>query len=139
MMKNEGAIPASSPPVAVDQPKAVKKAVPPTGGCDHQEKIREILRLELECAADSSLKRGDLTAAKILRKLAETTRMVEVRVLYAYAQLLDELTAPAPSSEELRQIGSDWFPETAAEYVERLVAVRHAARASAREENTRPL
>lgn len=90
----------------------------------HQEKIREILRLELECAADASLRKGNLTAARILRKLAESTRHVEVRALYAYAQLLDDITAPAGSSDELRKIGGDWLPATATEYVERLVSVR---------------
>ena len=92
----------------------------------HQEKIREILRLELECAADASLRKGNLTAARILRKLAESTRHVEVRALYAYAQLLDDITAPAASSDELRKIGGDWLPATATEYVALLVSVRQA-------------
>lgn len=122
-----------SPTVAVDRRKASTKALAPAPDYRHQEKIRLLLRLEFECAADSSLKKGNLTAAKILSKLAKTTRDVEVNVLYAYAQLLDDITSPATSSDELRQIGSGWFPKNAAEYVERLVSARERARSSVHE------
>jgi hypothetical protein len=80
--------------------------------------------LELECAADSSLRKGNPTAARILLNLAKTTRHVEVSTLYAYAQMLDNIMGAARSSDALRQIGSGWFPKTATEYVERLLSDR---------------
>jgi hypothetical protein len=43
--------------------------------------------------------------------------------------LLDDIGGPAASSVELRQIGIDWFPKNAAEYVERLASARMSARA----------
>ena len=118
----------TSPIVAADRPRAsTGTEAPARAGARarddcHQEKIRELLRLELECAADSSLRKGNPTAARILQRLAKTTRDVEVKVLYAYAQMLDDITSSAASSNGLRQIGSDWFPKTATEYVERLVS-----------------
>ncbi|MBV8697814.1 hypothetical protein [Bradyrhizobium sp.] len=124
--------PHQSPSVAIDRPKELARAAVPKTVDRDQAKIRELLRLEFECAADFSLSRGNVTAAKILRQLAKTTRDVEVSVLHAYAQLLDDISDPAPSSDELRQIGVDWFPRNAAEYVERLASAREDARASTR-------
>lgn len=118
--------PHESPSTAGDQPKAVEKVVRTASDHRHPERLREVLRLEFECAADYSLKKGNLTAAKILWKLAGTTQQVEVGVLYAYAQLLDDIASPPVASDALRQIGSGWFPKTAAEYVDKLVLVRHA-------------
>ncbi len=105
----------------------------PTTAADHRhpEKIRLILRLEFECAAECFLKEGNLTAARSLWNLAKTTQNVEVRVLYAYAQLLDDIASPPVSSDPLRQIGSSWSPGTVAEYVEKLVSVRRADRLTA--------
>ncbi|WP_426411452.1 hypothetical protein [Bradyrhizobium ganzhouense] len=122
--------PHQTPSVVVGDPKESKGAVAPATDARHQEKIRELLRLEFECAADSALSKGNLTAARILRKLARTTRDVEVDVLYAYAQLLDDISGPPVASDELRQIGVEWFPKSAVEYVERLASARENARAS---------
>jgi len=116
--------------IAGGSSKASTMAAAPRAVDGHQAKIRELLRLEFECAADASLSKGNLIAAKILRKLANTTRDVEVSVLYDYAQLLDDISGPAVSSDELRQIGIDWFPKNATEYVERLASVRMSARPS---------
>lgn len=127
-------VPSESPTVAVDQTEALTMAVSAVADHRDREKIRELLRLEFECAADSSLRKGNLTAAKILRKLARTTWNVEVNVLYVYAQLLDDISAPPKSSDELRRIGVEWFPRNAAEYIERLASARENARASVRDE-----
>lgn len=123
-----------TPSVAVGHPRESREAAAPATDTRHQEKIRELLRLEFECAADSSLSKGNLTAARILRKLARTTRDVEVNVLYAYAQLLDDISGPPVASDELRQIGVAWFPKSAVEYVERLASARENTRASVQNE-----
>ena len=86
------------------------------------EQIRDILRLELEIAAECAQKRGSLAAASRLRELADTTRDVDMAALHAYARLLDDLEHAARTSHELRQIGIGWFPENAADYVARLVS-----------------
>jgi hypothetical protein len=132
--------PQETPPVAVDPPKAstnrastnMASSKMASAAPDQQsrEKIRELLRLEFECAADASLRTGNLIAARILSQLARTTSDVEVNVLCVYAQLLDDITLPPAASDQLRQIGSCWFPQTAAEYVERLSSARLADRAS---------
>lgn len=127
--------PHQTPSVAIGRPKESTGAAAPTTDHRHQAKVRELLRLEFECAADSSLSKGNLTAGKILRKLARTTRDVEVNVLYAYAQLLDDISGPPVSSDELRQIGVEWFPRNAAEYVERLASARENARAAIHNED----
>ena len=137
MMGSGRALLALSPreALSLDRSRTMKQedAVTAESG---REKIRELLRLELDCAADSSLRTGNLTAAKILRKLAETTRHVDVSVLQAYAQLLDDIV-PGTSSDELRNIGSGWFPESAAEYVQRLVLVQCPDRISLQTANKR--
>lgn len=93
-----------------------------------REKIREILRLELEIAADCALRRCNPSAANILRTLAETTRHVDLTVLSAYAELLDDIGDPGVSSDVLRDIGAGWVPDDAAAYVKKLVAVGRARR-----------
>ena len=93
-----------------------------------REKIREILRLELEIATDHSLRGCDQSAANILKMLAGTTRDADPAVLLAYAELLDDISDSAMSSDALRQIGAGWFPADAAEYVKRLVSIRKASR-----------
>jgi hypothetical protein len=107
---------------------AESTAASPKVMAGHQAKIRDLLRLEFECAADTSLSKGNLVAAEALWNLAKTTHDVEVNVLHAYARLLDDINDSAVSSEELRRIGIDWFPKNAAEYIERLSSARQNAR-----------
>ncbi|MEW6641959.1 MAG: hypothetical protein AB1586_15750 [Pseudomonadota bacterium] len=104
------------------------------------EQIRDILRLELEIAAECALKRGSLSAATRLRELAETTHSVDMAALHAYARLLDDLEQAEATSRELRQVGIGWFPENAADYVARLVSRRdvHAGPAAAADTRAAP-
>jgi hypothetical protein len=92
--------------------------------CRNDEKIREILRLELEIAAGCSSRKGNQSAADFLSKLAETTKDADLTVLHAYSQLLDDLTDLEVSSDYLREIGTRQFPENAAEYVKGLISIR---------------
>jgi len=87
------------------------------------EQIRDILRLELEIAAECALKRGSLTAATRLRELADTTHDVDMVALHAYARLLDDLEHAERTSHELRRVGVGWFPENATDDVARLVSL----------------
>jgi hypothetical protein len=99
----------------------------------NDETIREILRLELEIAAGCSSRKGNQSAADFLSRLAGTTKDVDLAVLRAYSQLLDDLGDLAGleiSSDYLRQIGTSQFPENAAEYVKRLISNRKAGQRS---------
>ncbi|MGO4716335.1 hypothetical protein [Bradyrhizobium sp. 2TAF24] len=95
------------------------------------EQIRDILRLELEIAAECALKRGSLAAATRLKELADTTRDVDMAALHAYARLLDDLGRAERTSHELRRVGVGWFPDNAADYVAGLVS-RASAQAGAK-------
>jgi|ERR1700736_746285 len=97
-----------------------------TAGRGYGGKIREILRLEFELAADSSQRRCDQSAANVLKMLAESTRHVDLAVLLAYAKLLDEIGDPATSSDLLRQIGARWFADNATVEVKQLVSIPKA-------------
>jgi len=96
--------------------------------CRNDETIREILRLELEIAAGYSSRKGDHSAANFLGKLAGTAKDVDMTVLHAYSQLLDDLTDLEISSDYLREIGTKEFPENAAEYVKRLISIHKGGR-----------
>jgi hypothetical protein len=98
--------------------------------CRNDETIREILRLELEIAAGCSSRKGNQSAANFLSKLAETTKDVDLAVLHAYSQLLDDLPDLEISSDYLREIGTRHFPENAAEYVKRLISIRKGGQRS---------
>jgi hypothetical protein len=120
-------------PTNVAVPSAVIPAMARSGTAGPQdreygEKVREILRLELEIAADCSMQRCDPSAANILKMLAETTRHVDLAVLLAYARLLDDIRDPAALSDALREIGAGWCPDDAADYVKKLVSVHQAGR-----------
>ena len=102
----------------------------------NDETIREILRLELEIAAGCSSKKGNQSAAEFLSRLAGTTKDVDLAVLRAYSQLLDDLGDLGDlggleiSSDYLREIGTSQFPENAAEYVKRLISDRKGGQRS---------
>ena len=107
--------------VAAAKPASLPDVERPTDR-SFSEQIREVLRLELEIAAECALKQGNLTAATLLRQLADTTHNVDIAALHAYARLLDDLGRAERSSRELRRVGVGWFPESAADYVARLVS-----------------
>ena len=117
--------------VTIDGVEAMEKA-----DFRNDETIREILRLELEIAAGCSSKKGNQSAAEFLSRLAGTTKDVDLAVLRAYSQLLDDLGDLGDlggleiSSDYLREIGTSQFPENAAEYVKRLISDRKGGQRS---------
>ena len=75
------------------------------------EKIREVLGLELKLAARESSRRCDQSAASALKKLAETTKHVDLTVLHAYAKLLDDIRNADTSSDALKAIRAGLVPD----------------------------
>jgi hypothetical protein len=96
----------------------------------NDETIREILRLEFEIAAGCSSREGNQSAANFLAKLAETTKDVDLTVLHAYFQLLDDLADLEVSSDYLREVGTRQFPESVAEYLKTLISIRKGGQRS---------
>ncbi|MEW6393009.1 MAG: hypothetical protein AB1582_00455 [Pseudomonadota bacterium] len=120
-------------------PKGTRRSVAAAvAEADRGERIREVLRLELEIAADCRSRTGDLAAAAVLKRLAATTVQADLSTLLSYARLLDDVGDLQAGSDELREIGAGWFPASASEYVARLVEVRGFSRQPDRRPGSKP-